>query len=116
VGPVDQVGSHRQALLDGSLLRDGNFMARRDCHRLGGQLHVPGDIASQEATGVCEIGAGRIWRRVAAVADRRVIRDDLLLNQACSVQAGKQRLHGDKARHKTRKGPPSRPSSKRGHA
>jgi len=41
--------------------------------------------------GVCEIGARHIWRRVAAVADRRVIRDDLLLNKACSVQAGNRR-------------------------
>jgi hypothetical protein len=49
------------------------------------------------------------------VADRRVVRDELLLNEVYGVQAGNKGLHGDEARHKPRKDLPSRPPSKRGH-
>jgi hypothetical protein len=81
---------------------------------------VSGDTASQQATGVGEIGAGQIWSRIAAVADRRVVGDELLLNkgccQVCGVQTAHQALQGDEARHETRQGLPSRPCAKRSHA
>ena len=81
---------------------------------------MPADAASQETTAIGEIGAGQIWSRVAAVADRRVVRDELLLDEGscgvCGVQAGNEGLHGDEARHQARQNPPSRPCAKRSHA
>jgi hypothetical protein len=76
---------------------------------------VPRDTASKEAAGVSEIGAGQNWSRVAPVADRSVVRDELLLNEVCGVQAGNEGLQGNEATHETRQGLPSRPSPKRGH-
>jgi hypothetical protein len=116
VGSVDEVGSQRQTLLDGLLRRDGEGLARRDCRRLGGQRRVLGDTASQQATEIWDIRAGQIGRRVAAMADRRVVGDELLLNKVYCVHAGNEDLRGDKKRHEARQDPPSRPSSKRSHA
>jgi hypothetical protein len=50
------------------------------------------------------------------MADRRVVRDELLLDEVCGVQAGSEGLQSDEARHKTRQSLPSRQFSKRGHA
>jgi hypothetical protein len=116
VGPVDEVGPQRNVPLDGLLLRDGNGYAGGNSRWLGKQRRVPGGAAPQEAARVCEIGAGQIWSRVAAMADRRVVRDELLLDEVCGVQAGSEGLQSDEARHKTHQSLPSRQFSKRGHA
>jgi len=97
------------------LHHDSNRWVRRDCRWLGKQHSLSEDTATQEAAGVCEIGAGEIGRSVAAVADRRVACDELVLNELCGVQARNEDLHDDEARHETRKRLPSRPFSKRSH-
>ena len=97
------------------LHHDGNRWARQDFRWLGKQCYLSGDTASQEAARVCEIGAGEIGRSVAAVADRRVACDELVLNELCGMQTRNEDLHDDEARHETRKRLPSRPYSKRSH-